>query len=183
MALGSAAGMEGRPAHASPRIIGRVPLTFAVALVAALSLVGPVAAAQPYFTRNIVDGPHVDVIDCGSFNATLSRTFTGTDIFFVDGQDQPLRDQFVGSMAGTLTSSTGTVVKLRGHIHFVFDFVEGTYTFDGQVFMANRPGVGVVIQDTGKYVTDSSEPPIVVFEAGPHNVTDIGAAVFCAALS
>lgn len=183
MALGSAAGMEGRPAHARPRFIGRVPLTFAVALFAAVSFAGPVAAAQPYVTRSIVDGPHVDVIDCGTFSATLERTLYGTATFFVDQHGQPLRLQVVANMVGTLTSSTGTVVQVRGHIHFVFDFVEGTYTFDGQVFMANRPGVGVVIQDTGKYVTDSSEPPIVVFEAGPHNVTDIGAAVFCAALS
>ena len=170
-----------RPAQARRPFLGRAPRSaIAVSLFAVISLVGPVAAAQPYITRNIVDGPHIDVIDCGTFTATLERNFTGTDTFFVDRQDQPVREQFVANIVGTLTSDTGTVVNLRGHILFVIDFVNGTYAFDGQVFMAHRPGIGVVIQDTGKYLTDSSDN--ILLEAGPHDVTDYGGAVFCAAL-
>ncbi len=181
MAPGSIAGIETRPPPAIHRFIGRIPLAFAVAVFAAVSLVGPTAAAQPFVTRNIVDGPHIDVIDCGTFSATVERTLYGTATVFFDQHGQALRLQVVANAVGTVTSdTTGTVVNLRGHILFVIDFIKGTYTFKGQVFMANRPGVGVVLQDTGKQVSDDNG---VIFQAGPHDVTDIGGAVFCAAVA
>ena len=174
----SLAGLEAQPRPF--RFMRRAPVAFALAVGAALLLVGPVVAAQPIMIRNIVDGPHVDVIDCGTFSATLVRNFTGTDIVFLDGQGQPVREQVMAKMVGTLTSDTGTVVQLRGDVLFVIDFAKGTYAFNGQVFMANRPGVGVVIQDTGRYLTDFNDT--VLLEAGPHDVIDKGSAAFCLAL-
>ena len=84
------------------------------------------------------------------------------------------------NVAATVTSSTGTVVAIRGSIHFVFDASNGTFAFDGQVFMANRPGAGVVIQDTGKYLVGPDDQ--VLLDAGPHDVEDIGPSIFCSAL-
>jgi hypothetical protein len=145
-----------------------------------VGLVGPVAGARPYIERGIVDGPHIDVIDCGGFTATLVRTFTGTNYYFVDSQGNLLRAVTNAEMVGSLTSSTGTSIGLRGHIHFVFDSIKGTFAFDGQVFMATRPTFGVVLQDTGKYLTDLSDN--VLLDAGPHDVTDL-ADPFCPVLA
>ena len=77
-------------------------------------------------------------------------------------------------------ADAGTVVAIRGSIHFVFDASNGTFAFDGQVFMANRPGAGVVIQDTGKYLVGPDDQ--VLLDAGPHDVEDIGPSIFCSAL-
>jgi hypothetical protein len=155
-------------------------LALVVALLAAVWVVGPAAAAKPYVERGFVDGPHIDVIDCGAFTATLVRNFTGTNFYFVDAQDNLVRAVTNAKMVGTLTSSAGLVINLRGSVHFVFDPIKGTFTFDGQVFMANRPSVGVVLHDTGRYVSDWDNN--VLFEAGPHDVQDF-ADPFCPVLA
>ncbi len=157
----------------------RLSLALVMSLFAAVWVVGPAAAARPYIERGFVDGPHIDVIDCGGFTATLVRNFTGTNYYFVDAQDNLIRAVTNAKMVGSLTSSAGLVVNLRGSVHFVFDPAKGTFAFDGQVFMANRPGIGVVLQDTGKYLTDWDNN--VLLDAGPHDVEDL-ADPFCSAL-
>ncbi len=159
--------------------IARVGIAAAGSLLAAALVVGPAAAAGPVIERGIVDGPHVDEIDCGSFNATLIRTFVGTNLSFFDAAGDLLRIQTNAQMAGSLTSSTGTVVPLTGSVHVVIDVVVGTVVFDGRVFMGTRPGTGEVIQDTGRYVVDADDN--VLQDAGPHDVED-NPAIFCSAL-
>jgi hypothetical protein len=145
-------------------------------LAAGMSMTAPAAAAQPYTFLDIET--HVDDIDCGAFQANMTRTLTGTVSIYQDKFGNALRLQAPTTMTGTL-SGNGKVIALRGHIFFVIDFVKATYTFDGQVFMANQPGRGVVIQDTGVYMTADDGS---FFEAGPHDVTDVGVPALCGAL-
>ena len=164
------------------QLLGRIQLAIGVALLAAIAFVGPALAARPYVERGIVDGPHIDSIDCGTFSATLVRNFTGTNYYFVDAQQNLIRATTIAKMVGSLTNdSTGKVVDLRGNVVFTFDPVKGTFSFVGQVFMANQPGSGVVLQDTGKWVSDWNDN--VLMDAGPHDVQDLGVPAFCAALA
>jgi hypothetical protein len=151
-------------------------IALAIGLTASLSIAVPAAAVQPYTFVNVET--HVDDIDCGAFQANMTRTLSGTVSIYLDKYGNALRLQAPTTMTGTL-SGNGKVIALRGHILFVIDFVKATYTFDGQVFMANQPGSGVVLQDTGVYMTADDGS---FFEAGPHDVTDIGVPALCAAL-
>ena len=178
MNLLSAAGMVVQPVRGGPRLRGRIPLALGAALLAAVYVVGPVAAAQPY--SEPVTASNVDTLECGTFSATLVRDFTGIVTVFFDQQGNPTKVRIVAQMRGTLTSSAGTVVDLRGAVVQVIDLVRHTYAFDGQVLMANRPGAGVVIHDTGEFLTDFND--IVLLEAGPHDVLDTFGAIFCTAL-
>ena len=145
-------------------------------LAASLSLAAPTAAAQPYTFPNVET--HVDDIDCGTFQAHMTRTLSGTVSIYLDNLGNGIRLQAPTTMVGTLIGN-GKVIALRGHIFFVIDFIKATYTFDGQVFMANQPGAGVVLQDTGVYLQGDDGS---FFEAGPHDVSDVGVPALCAAL-
>ena len=123
-----------------------------VGLAASMSMAAPAAAAQPYTFPNVET--HTDDIDCGGFQANMTRTLSGTVSIYLDNAGNALRLQAPTTMVGTL-SGNGKVIALRGHIFFVIDFIKATYTFDGQVFMANQPGRGVVLHDT-------AEPPSVI---------------------
>ena len=109
----SAVGGMAKPAHRSFGLTRRLSLALVVSLFAAVWVVGPAAAARPYIERGFVDGPHIDVIDCGGFTATLVRNFTGTNYYFVDAQDNLVRAVTNAKMVGSLTSSAGLVVNLR----------------------------------------------------------------------
>lgn len=151
-------------------------LLLVLGLAASMSMAAPAAAAQPYTFFNVET--HVDDIDCGAFQAHMTRTLSGTVSIYFDRYENAIRLQAPTTMVGTLNGN-GKVIALRGHIFFVIDFVNATYTFDGQVFMANQPGTGVVLQDTGVYRQGDDGS---FFEAGPHDVTDIGVPALCGAL-
>lgn len=159
------------------QLLERLPLAAGVAVLAAMALVGPTLAYAPYVERGFVDGPHIDSIDCGTFSVTLVRNFVGTNTYFLDAQQNLIRATTNAKMVGSLTNdTTGKVVALRGAVHFVFDPFKGTFSFVGQIFMANDPGRGVVLQDTGKWVADWDNN--VLMDAGPHDVEDL-ADPFC----
>ena len=63
--------------------------------------------------------------------------------------------------------------RLRSYLH-------GTNSFNGQLIMANGQGVGVVVQDTGKYVEDLFGTPVLV--AGPHDLLGNFDQAFCSAV-
>jgi hypothetical protein len=149
-----------------------------IAVAAALAFAVPVGATPPF--SEAVTESAVDVMSCNGFDAVIERTFTGRVIVYFDDQGNPLRVQINVAMTGSVTNSvTGTSLPLRGHVHLVDDFRTGVVTFMGPVFLANDPGRGIVIQDTGRISFSSDE---IVFQAGPHEAID-NPEVFCTAVA
>ena len=149
------------------------------ALLGVLALALPAGAAAPFRETFAESGS--EPIPCDGFDAILERTITGRVTVYLDNDGNPLRAQVYATMAGSVVNSvSGKSVALRGHIHVIDDFDSGVATWTGPVFLANDPGRGSVITDTGRISFLGDE---VVFEAGPHQVIEQGAAVFCAAVA
>jgi hypothetical protein len=149
------------------------------AVLGVLALALPAGAAAPFTDTFAESGS--EPIPCDGFDAILERTITGRVTVYFDNEGNPLRAQVHATMAGSVTNSvSGKSVALRGHIHVIDDFRSGILTFVGPVFLANAPGDGSVIRDTGRIRFLGDE---IVFEAGPHEAIEEGAAVFCAAVA
>ena len=158
----------------------------AVAALAIVALAGPVAAAQPYSER--FTETQVDLIDCGSFGAILSRTFTGRFAVYFNANGDAIRIEITASVSGTLeNTATGTFLPLVGGVQQTIDLVAGTASFSGSVFVGTDKGGGSVIKDVGRFVVqfvdDDPANDIVLLEAGPHDAIDLGEAAFCQAVA
>jgi hypothetical protein len=148
--------------------------------VLAIAFAAPAVATPPVAER-FTDSA-AEPVPCDGFDALLERHFSGTVRTYLDNEGTPIRMQVTARMAGSVTSSvTGKQVLLRGRIQLAQDLITGTTGFTGPVFMATDRGRGVVIQDTGRIVFDADGN--VVLEAGPHDAVDLGAQIFCDAVS
>lgn len=149
-------------------------ITFAVALALAL----PASATPPL--SEIVTESAAESLSCDGFDAVLERNFRGLVTVYFDNQGNPVRIQVHAAMTGSLSNSvTGTSLPLRGHILLVDNFTTGVVTFVGPVFLANDPGRGAVITETGRVSFNGDE---IVFEAGPHDLID-NPEILCAAVA
>jgi len=162
-----------RAVNMAPRL-----LTVAATVVILVGGAGVTIAAQPASTPLFESSS--EPIDCGGFVAALDRTLTGTIQEFMDSSGQTTRVQAAAQMRGWL-SGNGKAVALAGNLLVVIDLVKGTFAFNGSVFLASDPGSGLVLQDTGRFLTTLEDE--LVLEAGPHDAIDEGAAAFCGALS
>lgn len=156
------------------------------AAIAVAVLASPVAAAQPYSER--FTDTQTDVIDCGSFDAILSRTFSGRFAVYFDANGDATRIEITANVSGTLENSeTGEVLPLVGGVQQTIDLIAGTASFSGSVFVGTQKGGGSVIKDVGRFVVQFvDEDPandIVLLEAGPHDAIDQGAVAFCDAIA
>jgi hypothetical protein len=150
-------------------------LTAATAsLVLAVICIAPAAAAQP-ITEPLVE-VNSEVIDCGTFSATLERNFSGTVTIYVNRAGEPTRIQAVAHLDGSIASDSGRAIPLRGDLLVVIDLVKGTTSFSGEVMMGTQAGSGAVIQDTGRLLATDVE---FLLEAGPHDAIDSDGAIFC----
>ncbi|MEZ0240857.1 MAG: hypothetical protein ACAH65_08685 [Chloroflexota bacterium] len=179
---------EPGPASAASR--HRWPLRLAIGiLIAAFALAafgGPVAAAQPYSER--FTDTAIDVIDCGSFDAILTRTFTGRFAVYFDENGDATRIVITASVSGSLENSeTGAVLPVSGGVQQTEDLIAGIVSFSGSVFVVTEQGKGSVIKDVGRFVVQFvDEDPandIILLEAGPHDAIDQGAGAFCDAIA
>jgi hypothetical protein len=149
-------------------------ITFAAVLALAL----PASATPPL--SEIVTESAAESLSCDGFDAVLERNFSGLVTVYFDNQGNPVRVQVHAAMTGSLSNSvTGTSLPLRGHILLVDNFTTGVVTFVGPVFLANDPGRGAVITDTGRVSFNGDE---IVFEAGPHDLID-NPEILCAAVA
>jgi hypothetical protein len=172
-----------RPSPIRAAVRAALRALVAAAFVAA-ALAGPAAAAQPYSER-FVD-TQVDIIDCGSYDAILSRTYSGRFAVYFDANGDATRIEITASVSGTLENSeTGNIVPLVGGVQQTIDLIAGTVSFSGSVFVGTQKGSGSVIKDVGRFVVQFvDEDPandIVILKAGPHDAIDQGGAAFCAA--
>jgi len=149
-----------------------------ITLGAALALALP-AGATPPMSETVTESA-LESVSCDGFDAVLERSFSGLVTVYFDNQGNPVRVQVHAAMTGSLSNSvTGTSLPLRGHILLVDDFTTGVVTFVGPVFLANDPGRGAVITDTGRVSFSGDE---IVFEAGPHDLID-NPEILCAAVA
>ena len=157
-------------------------LAFVLAPVGALAGAGAASAQTPERFAFTEQDP--GVIDCGGFEDHFTDFFEvkGTT-FFGDG-DAPVRMVLnVVHHSNDTNSVTGLTVHEHGHFIETFDLRTGTVTVTGNQEVANRPGTGVVVQDTGRIVFDADGN--VVFFAGGRNHSEelLGDQVLCDALA
>jgi hypothetical protein len=156
-----------------------------VTLAALLALPSGVLAAKPTVETEHFEGLF-DLGTCPS-GVTLEEPFTA-DLritTFFDNTGTPIRIQVIGHFTGVVTNpETGQSVEDLGHANYTLDVATGALTSTGLLYTSTIPGVGVVLHDVGRLVTQADGT--VTFEAGPHDVFDLygndPAAAFCAIL-
>jgi hypothetical protein len=124
------------------------------------------------------------VIDCGTFQDNFVDFFSGTQTTFFDAKGDPTRLVFhIEHHSNDVNSVTGLAIQEHGHFTFTVDPATGTQTVTGNSEVANRPGVGVVVQDVGRAVFDADGN--LVFFAGGRKHSELfgGDQILCDALA
>jgi hypothetical protein len=149
------------------------------ALVVALAATSAAVATPPSTQTFSGDyGPATE--NCGGFVLEFWGSVDVRETAYVDQQGNATRIAAHVQLTETdRNTSTGKSIQVRAAFTDVFDFVSGTETINGQVFMANDPGSGAVLQDTGKIVFNSDGSVVI---HGPHEVFDSQSGIFCDAL-
>ena len=164
------------------RSIRPVVLAFVLAPVGVLAGAGAASAQPP--ERFVLSEQDPGVIDCGDFEDHFTDFFEGRGTTFFGAGGVPVRTVLNVEHHSTDTNSvTGLTIHEHGHFTITFDLGTGTVTVTGNQEVANRPGVGVVVQDTGRLVLDADGN--VVFFAGGRNHSEelLGDQVLCDALA
>jgi hypothetical protein len=156
-----------------------VPATLVACLVAAGG-----ASASPPVREALVPEANPGVIDCGTFEDNFVDFFSGTVTTFFDADGNPVRLVFhIEHHSNDVNSVTGLAIQEHGHFTASVDLATGTLTITGNSEVANRPGVGVVVQDVGRAVFDA-ENNLVFFAGGTkHSEVFGGDQVLCDALA
>lgn len=124
------------------------------------------------------------VIDCGTFQDNFVDFFSATLTTFFDANGDPSRLVFqVEHHSNDVNSVTGLAIHEHGHFTDTVDLATGIESVTGNSEVANRPGVGVVVQDVGRAVFDANGN--LVFFAGGRNHSELfgGDQVLCDALA
>ena len=165
-----------------------VPMTVGAA---AVLFAGPAAAAAPDHFVEARDVSGTFTVDCGTFTASISGTFSQRFTVFFDAEGDVTRfTEFVSAPRDVWTNtSTGESIVVRGHFVQVATRIPGTDAFDRTVtgfrYMVNEPGDGVTIRDVGRVVYDDLTEQTWSSAAGQHDLAD-GALIeptFCAAIA
>jgi hypothetical protein len=158
----------------------------AVALTAGLGMTvavwSPANAAAP--ARFPVEFHGTGTVDCGTFQDNFVDDFYGEGATFYDSAGAPSRIVIHWTHTSTDTNSvTGLALHEHGHFTETIDLVTGTDTYTGSQEVMNRPGVGVIIQDTGRQVYDA-DGNLVFFAGGrKHSEVIQGDELFCDGLA
>jgi hypothetical protein len=142
-----------------------------VVLTALVALPGGALAAKP-----VVETEHFEgLFDLGTCPSGVSLvepfTFDLRLTTFVDEAGAPVRIQGHARFTGVVTNPvTGQSVEDLGRVTVTIDVATGSTTVTGLGYTSTIPGVGVVIHDVGRLVTQADGT--VTFEAGPHDVFD-----------
>jgi hypothetical protein len=142
------------------------------------------ASLRPPSHETLPAGEFSDVIDCGTFRDDFVDFFSGTQTTFFDAHGDPTRLVFhIEHHSDDVNSVTGLAIHEHGHFTVTVDLATGTATITGNSEVANRPGVGVVVQDVGRAVFDADGN--LVFFAGGRNHSELfgGDQVLCDALA
>jgi hypothetical protein len=169
------------------RSVQRVARSLATACAAAsiaLLAVGIVPAAAAPRPTLVYDLEFEGDIDCGSFHDTYVDRYHVREVDEFDAAGDLARVIYFAEHSSVDTNSvTGFALEEHGFFHEVDDFVAGTYTITGNQEVANRPGRGVVIQDTGRIVLNADFEAIFFAGGRNHSQWLLGEGIWCDALS
>ena len=158
---------------------------------AAVLFAAPAAAAPPERFVEARDVSGTFTVDCGTFTASVSGSFSQRFTVFLDAEGEVIRfTEFVSAPADVWTNtSTGESIVVRGHFVQVATRIAGTDVFDRTVtgfrYMVNEPGEGVTTRDVGRIVYDDLTEQTWSSLAGQHDVADSALLepTFCAAIA
>jgi hypothetical protein len=143
------------------------------------------ATARPPEVETFAD-PFSGSFSCDGFDAVYSGQDRGRIENFVDQDGNLIRQ--VGHIHAYETDTnlaTGLSVKVRTNITVHADLNPdgsfGTYAITGEFNVANRPGKGVVLHDSGRVEFDENGEPVIF--RGVHDTFTKGEQAFCDALS
>jgi hypothetical protein len=168
----------------------RILLPIAVTTAAVLSA-GPASAASPDHFVAASDVSGTFTVDCGTFTASISGTFSQRFTVFFDPEGNVTRFiEFVSAPEDTWTNTTtGESIVVRGHFVQVATRIPGTDSFDRTVtgfrYLVNEPGEGVTIRDVGRIVYDDLTEATWRDLAGHHDFADSALLepTFCGAIA
>jgi hypothetical protein len=162
----------------------RAPVLRSTLLAAAITLLIASAAAAAPRDRFEYDFQFSGVIDCGTFVDNFTDFYHIVETDELDADGNLLRAfKHVEHHSNDVNSVTGFTIHEHGTFHAVDDYVAGTFTATGNRELATRKGTGVVIQDTGKEVSDLNGD-LIFFAGGRKHSNDVqGEQIYCDALS
>jgi hypothetical protein len=164
--------------------VHRLAVITAVVIAAFAITAGQAIGAAPLKGEFDVQFP--DTIDCAALDPAWAFNDDFVDFYhiryqlWVDANGEPLREiDHVEHHSNDVNSVTGFTLHEHNHYTVVVDYVAGTFTLSGAINIAQRKGVGEVIQNAGHKVIDlaTGEPLIL---RGPNKFGD---ADFCAAIA
>src|SRR5690242_16761960 len=156
--------MLGRPGRGRGRV-ARVSVVLGVAFGVALT--SPALAGGATRERSQYPLEFLGSVDSGSFQDDYIDRYQVTEIDVYDAEHTLLRTEYHALHTSVDRNSvTGFTLEEHGHFYEVDDFVAGTITITGNQEVANRHGVGVVIQDTGRQVYSMDTFDLVFFAGG-----------------
>ena len=165
------------------RLAHRPAATATIALLGT-SLLWPASALAATKVRLEYDLQQDGVVDCGPFVDNFTDFYHVREVDELDPSGNVVKVIYHAEHHSIDTNPvTGVSLQEHGHFYEVDDYVKGTYTLTGAQEVANRPGRGVVIQDTGRIVLDADFE--MIFFAGGRNHSQglSGDQVWCDALS
>jgi hypothetical protein len=163
--------------------VARVSVVLGIALGVALTSPALAGGATREWSQYPLE--FLGSVDCGSFEDNYIDRYQVTEIDVYDAEHTLLRIEYHALHTSVDRNSvTGFTLEEHGHFYEVDDFVAGTITITGNQEVANRHGVGVVIQDTGRQVYSMDTFDLVFFAGGrKHSQALLGEGIWCDALS
>ena len=161
------------------------PIATGAVLMLGLVSVSPVSAAGLVKERFDYPLEFEGSVDCGTFQDNYVDRYQVTEIDVYDATHNLLRVEYHAVHTSVDRNSvTGFALEEHGHFYEVDDFVARTITVSGNQEVANRQGVGVVIQDTGHQVLAMDTGELTFFAGGrKHSQWLLGEGIWCDALS
>jgi hypothetical protein len=143
------------------------------------------ASAKPPDVQTFAD-PFSGSFSCEGFDAVYSGHDRGRITDFYDNAGNLVREVgHIHSYETDTNLATGLSVEIRTNITVHADLNPdgsfGTWALTGEFNVANRPGKGVVLHDTGRVEFDENGDPVVFH--GVHDTFTKGDQAFCDALS
>jgi hypothetical protein len=146
----------------------RLLVLTALALSSILLIAQPAGATPPSVETFHVEDEFL-IADCGTFQLTETFTAEVRVTTFFNAQGDAIRATVHANSLGVITNSlSGNTYRDPGYYTVTTDLTTGEFTVVGLVFLTTVPGLGPVLQGTGKVIFDANGD--VTFVAGPHNV-------------
>jgi len=136
-------------------------------MVMAVVAVSPALAYQPEIVNLNINRHWDDFAVCDGYNVIGDFDVTRKDITFFDKNGNATSVDIFVHYVGTLTNSvTGKSLDDKGNVKNTINFVNGTFTQTGGLRHTTVPGLGIVIQETGRIIVDDANGGILFVTPG-----------------